>query len=318
MTLNEIHKSLCAAASGIPDYASLTKNQLANGYCDADEAGDKILMNSYWAAILLRYWHWTYRWKESCSSLRPSQEDLFLWLNEAITDAFNYRSWRKVRHDGYAEKDLVAKGDHTPVWIENPQFVHDENAADKSINFFLGAKRGKEYQEANKHRRKLNAVCYSVDELVGEDGDTVLDHIGQTDKNICNGAKELIERFLQEGNGIGALILDGIINHDSFKQTKSVKYKVEIDEETGEEHKEKGYDYKSTFDIRKLVKHLNSIDESFMRNYFCGMYEVSDIESNSILKMLAGMDNSKLYSYIKKTLYKIRLSDDLLGYLTAN
>lgn len=316
MTINELHTNLVTYASGLGDYQSMTKNQLAHGFCDADEAGDDLKKNAYWAAVLLRYWHWIWRWKENSASLHPSDEDLFSWLNDAIQDAFNYRSWREIRHDAYAEADLREKGIIQNVWIDNPQFVHDENAADKSINFFLGAKRGKMYQEANKDKRRVNVTSYSIDAMVDENGDCALDYSGAVeDDHRVSGAKELINRFLKDGYQVEAIILDGIINHDSFKETKTKQSKIKIDEETGEEYEEKYYDYDSSFDPRKLVKHINSINQEFMQTYFCNEYEITDLEGNAILEKLGNLNNGKIYNYIKKTLIQIKESPELLSYL---
>lgn len=323
MTLNELRLRLTETAGGLGDFQALSKNELANGYCEADEKDDEVSMNAYWAAILLRYWHWIFKWKDNSVSLHPTDDDLFAWLHDAITDAFNYRSWRTKRRDAYAERDLKEKGIIQKVWIDNPQFVHDENAADKSINFFLGAKRGKMYQEANKHKRKVNVTTYSIDAMVDDNGDCALDYTGAVQEdNHSSGANDLICKFLHDGYGIEALIIDGIINYDSFKEIKKSHYEYDetVDEETGElvVNKEKVYDYSSTFDMRKLVKHLNSVNQEFMQSYFCEIYSLTDVEGDAILAKLKKLNNSKLYDYIKKTLIQIRQSPELLGFLIKN
>jgi len=317
MTLNELNTNLTSMAALLGDYQAMSKNDLANGYCDADEEGNEPLRNAYWCAILKRYFHWTWRWKQDSASLNPSDEDLFCWLNDAITDAFNYRSWRPIRHDGYAEKDWVKAGNpYKAFWIENPQFVHDVNAADKSINYFLGAKRGKMYQEANKDKRKANVLTYSIDSMVDENGDCALDYVGAVDDvGTGSGVVDLINRFINEGHTIEAIILDGIVNHDSFKDKKSSHYVYDVDQETGEEIKEKVYDYSSEFDPRKLVKHLNSVNQDFL-TYFCHNYEISVDEGKQAIEKLHSLNNSKLYTYIKKTLIQIKETPELLSYLT--
>lgn len=324
MDIKEIQLSFIRCARGLGDYQSLTKLELANGYCKADEEGNEELRSQYWAALLLRYWYKIFEWMENSKSCKLQPEDFVDWLNNSLVDAFYYRSWwweyeSVVQHGKFVEYKLDENGNKIP---NEHYWKLDPNAADKSINYFCAARRGKEYQALNKQKRKSNVLTYSLDSSVEEVGDSALEKVGAYESpDHSNVIQYLVCRFLNEGRTIEALILDGIANHDAFKETKTSHYEIDkeevVDENTGEikivETKEKVYDYSSTFDPRKLVKHLNTINQDFMQNYFSVEYGVTLEECNEILNKLKGLNNTKLYNYIKKTLINCRQSSEIMG-----
>lgn len=319
--LQEAQEQFRRSANTLGDYSILTKTELANGYCDAEEAGDEILRSAYFSALMLRYWYKIYEWKRDSASLHLEEDDFIGWLSESLRIAFVYRNWRyeykaivSLKNNGeFLGWELDENGNKIP----NPYYWKvDPNAPDKIINRCCFSTRGREYQFHNKDKRRANVTVYSMDSMVDENGDCALDYAGAVENiSITNGAFELIHRFLNDGRMLEAVILDGIVNHDSFKEDKSYHYEYDTDEETGEEIKEKVCDYSTEFDPRKLVKHLNSINQDFMQNYFCNEYDITDIEGNAILEKLNKTSNSKLYKYIQKTLIQIRETPELLNYL---
>ena len=58
--IQDMYKDFVNAASGLGDYQAISKTDLANGYCDADEANDEIKRSQYFAALMLRYWYKIY------------------------------------------------------------------------------------------------------------------------------------------------------------------------------------------------------------------------------------------------------------------
>ena len=112
-------------------------------------------------------------------------------------------------------------------------------------------------------------------------------------------------------------------NHDAFKEnvTSHIETDTEevVNEKTGEvetvETKEKVFDYSYTFDPRRLVKHLNSINQKFMEDYFSEEYGVSLDDCMEILNKLHKLNNTKLYNYIKKTLINVQQDSDILSCL---
>lgn len=325
MEIREIQKAFMADAAALGDYQSMTKTELANGYCDAEEAGDQLLRSHYWSALMLRYWYKIFEWARTSQSCRLPLEDFIHWLNDSLCDAFYYRSWRweyeaVVRDGKFIEWKLDEQGNRIP---NEHYWKVDPNAPDKSINYFCSARRAKEYQALNKQKRKLNVMTYSLDAAVDDTGDYALSDAGaytEPEHNLL--ISSIVHKFLEQDRLIEALIVDGIANYDSFKETKTSHTQINveevIDEDTGlpkvdeegnvvtVETKEKVYDYSSVFDKRKLVKHLNNINQNFMRTYFVDEYEISVDLADEIYKKLKSMNNTKLYNYIEKTLVNLR------------
>lgn len=144
----------------------MTPQQLADAYCDMDEAGNEFGRDQYWAALLLRYWYYIYKWYAMPRTLGEGFEELFDWLNESVKCAMWYRSWRPRRKFEVKEGKKVVG----IRWDENPQYASalekgaiDEYVADRSIHYFLAAQRGRVYQEANKQLRRGNYQAMSID-----------------------------------------------------------------------------------------------------------------------------------------------------------
>ena len=326
MDIKEIQLSFVREAAGLGNYQELTKLELANGYCQADEDGDDLKRSQYWAALMLRYWYKIYEWIQNSKSCKLQPEDFVEWLHNSLVDAFYYRSWwweyeAVVQHGKLIEWKLDENGNKIP----NPVYWKtDPNAADKSINYFCAARRGKEYQALNKQKRKANVLTYSLDANQEAVGDSALEDAGCYETiDHTNVIQYIVQKFLKQGRSIEALILDGIANHDSFKEEKTSHIETDVeevvDEKTGQvkevETKEKIYDYSYSFDPRRLVKHLNTINQKFMTDYFSEEYQVSMDECMNILNKLRKLNNAKLYNYIKKTLINMKEDSDILSCL---
>ena len=119
MNIREIQKSFMFHASLLGDYEGMTKSQLANGYCDAEEAGNEALRSSYYAALMLRYWYRIFEWERSSKSLQLELEDFVIWLDDCLRDALYYRSWRPLRQIEKRLRDKIGK--ITPI-VLSPNF----------------------------------------------------------------------------------------------------------------------------------------------------------------------------------------------------
>ena len=303
------------------DIELISKTDLANGYCDAEESGNKDLANAYWAALMLRYWYKIYDWSKTSRSCRMELEDYIAWLHESLMDAFYYRGWRweydaVVREGRFVEWKLDENGNKIP---NEHYWKKDINAPDKSINFFLSARRNKEYQALNKDKRKSNMLSQSIEEGQEKVGDLSLEQLGaysNDNHSVTSGVQFLITKFLHQGRTIEALIIDGIANQDSYKETKTSEKVIDVDEETGEEVEEKIEHYHYSLNERKLVKHLNQIDQKFMTQYFNHEYGIDDQEGSNILEKLKSLNNVKLYNYIRKTLVNLKQEPNIVELLT--
>ena len=101
---------------------------------------------------------------------------------------------------------------------------------------------------------------------------------------------------------------------DSYKQNKTKDTRVvrSVDLEGNETiEEEKFYRYISVFDARRVVKHLNEIDETFINSYFSTHYKVSNPEK--ILPELRSLNNTKLYKALERTLLGLKANPELIN-----
>lgn len=327
MTLDELKRSCEIEASGLvvngKTYDQLTKDELGNGYCDWDEIASftedddereraEIKRSQYWAAIMLRYWYKIFGWIPECKSLNLPVIEYFNWLNQSLEGVFYYRSWRPRRR--------IKPNDPKSEWIDNPQYKPDEeNCFDKSVNYFCKAQKGRIYQEFNKDKRKANTQAMSIDKTFDEDGYSILDREGlSTEGSGYNGIKSLINLFLENDNGIAAVILDTIAYGDSIKEEKhkyDYTYVIESNDENKEDEvvTETNYRYAHEFNERKVVKQLSGINETYFIEHFNKEYKVKDY--HSILDKIKSLNNGNLHSEIQKTLLTIQQRPELLQFL---
>lgn len=329
MTLNEIQQNFHKEASILGDYKNMSKTFLANGYCDAEEAMweaqengnikeakfQNSLRSGYLAALILRYWFKIFKWKVDSVSLRLEDADYVAWLSKALWVAFYYKQWRyeykaKVQFGKFIEWELDENGDKIP---NKYYYKNDDNAVDKIINQCCFSIRGREYQYANKDKRRCNNQIYSLDASVDENGDCALEYAGAytVDKAYGTGCEEVIDLFIKKDKIIEAIIVDGIINWDTFKETRAKDSIIYCDRETGEEYEEEITKVSSEFNPRKLVKYLNEIDQNFIKG-FCDNHSIGEAKSLLVFDKLKKMSNSKLYKYIEKTLIEIKQTPELL------
>lgn len=330
MDLREIQASFAAEASKLGDYALMTKTELANGYCDADEAAELARQenrtsdaftfeerkSAFYAALMLRYWHKIFEWMHNSSSLHLDPDEFIGWLSDSFYVVFYYRMWRyeykaEVKHGKFI--DWVR--DDSGNLIPNPYYyITDPNAPDKIINRCCASMRGRVYQFYNKDKRKASVTANSIEQMVEEAGDSAAAFSGcYEDAPTISGVQALVTALLHKGNDIEALIIDGIAHHDAFK-THKLSNEVKIPTEDGEVVTDTIVTKAQVFDARRLVKHLTHINPQFMRN-FCAEYSVEIARGDDIYNKLTSMSNPKLYRCIEKTLIQIRDNPALLSYI---
>ena len=330
MDIKDIQRSFAAEASRLGDYALMSKTELANGYCDADEAARALrdsedvaalaeqeeLRNAYYAALMLRYWHKIFEWAHNSASLHLELTDFIDWLSDSLYVAFYYRTWRYqyqaiVQHGEFIDWSRDENGDLIPnkYWYQS-----DPNAPDKIINRCCGSMRGRVYQFYNKDKRKADVTAGSLDQMVEDVGDsaTALSGCYEEAPSVDN-VSYLISALLGRGNDIEALIIDGIAHHDAFKIHKE-QIEHTIPTEFGDVVTKTEVKKSQVFDARKLVKHLSHINPQFMK-YFCDRYAVEVARGDEIYSKLQSLSNPKLYKYIQKTLLQIKENPKLLGYI---
>lgn len=333
MDIKEMQNLFTQDAQKLGDYQLMSKTELANGYCDAEEAaalaraqGNEALAvlyedtrSQYYSALMLRYWYKIFEWAQNSASLHLELTDFVDWLSDSLYVAFYYRTWRYefeaiVKYGKFIDWKYDDNGERIP---NKYYYITDPNAPDKIINRCCGSMRGRVYQYHNKDKRKAGVQTYSLDQMVEDGGDSALDYAGcYTESGGHNGVYYLITELLSRGEGIEALIVDGIANYETYKTKKVTTYETDIDEETGEEVTEKYVRTVSNFDPRKLVKHLTHINDQFI-GQFCVNYSITLATGQSIYDKLKKTSNPKLYKYIEKTLIEIKQTPALLECLAG-
>lgn len=279
--LQDIYNSYLKCAQGLGDFQALSKTELANGYCDAEEAQDEIKRNQYYAALMLRYWFKVYSLYRESQSARLEIEDFTSWLAESLQIAFNYRSWRDPKNKLY----------------------NDPNGPDKVINRCIFSTRNRYYQHYNKDKRKVNYISDSLERQIDAFGDSataLVSNLVYDEKSPCD---DIVELYIKQNKIIEALIIDMISFQDSLKKISPYKNK-------------EGENIKTSYEFseRKIMDHLNNLNSNYL-NYFINKYDIDikliDIAQNKIKKL----SNTRLYAYIRKTLYDLRNNKEMLDLL---
>ena len=199
--LSDSYKLFVTWASGLGDYQSLTKTQLANGYCDADEAGDEVKRNQYYAALMLRYWYKVYEFADTCKFMRQTKEEFVSWVGESLDIGLHYRKWRDPSNKLY----------------------NDPNGPDKVFQRCFKSTRQRWYSYVNKDIRRASYLADSIDRQEGtfkdgadylEDSGIIFNEIEEKHQEDC--IREVIQHFIDKGDLIGAIILDCIAFQDSY------------------------------------------------------------------------------------------------------
>lgn len=285
-TLQDIKQQFIDCAAGLGDYDSISKTDLANGYCDADEAGDELKRSQYYSALMLRYWHKIYEYAKSCASMRLELEDFVGWMDDSFYWAFRYRRWRDPN---------------------NP--LHDDpNGPDKVFNQCFFSTRGRYYQHSNKEVRRANWTSTSLDALEESVGDhsTVLETSDPT-----NPEKELIQKLLGKSKVMDALVIDGILHQDVFDdiETRETMQVGTYDEDSEEYqyHNESYTKHTYQFNLKKLVKHIKHLDRDFT-DYFTRFYDLDEQMTQELEDKVSSLSPSRVNTIVQRTLY--RLSED--------
>lgn len=277
--LIDIYKSCVNTAACLGNYQAISKTDLANGYCDADEAHDEEKRNQYYAAILLRYWYKIYDLYNSSKGLNLELDDFFCWLSEAVDLAFYYRKWRDPSNKLYT----------------------DPNGPDKVIKRCIATIRLRHYYVFNLDKNRANYASDSIDRQIEVAGDAAecLQTEDQTGSDIK--VKLIIDYFLSKNDYISAIIIDIIAYHASVTTTQT-KHSY-IDEETEEKIKYKKAT--SALNIRNIAACLKDLFKNYS-NYFETKYTVDLDKLYETIKIISESSKTELYNYINETLTKLK------------
>ena len=187
--INESKKMFEVAANRIEGWQTINKNELANKYLENED--NEMLRESYFAALMLRYWYNIYKYYKTSKSSRLSIEDYVDWLAESIMRAFKYRAWT----------------------LPDNKLYGDPNGPDKVINRCIFSTRNKYYQYYNMDKRKANYISTSLDSAY-EDTKFEIPDVPD-DVYEQESTHNLIQSYIDNYRMDIALILDCLITFDN-------------------------------------------------------------------------------------------------------
>lgn len=291
LTVLGLFKKECmAAASRLGDtnnFEQFPKDEtlLANGYLEADAQGNKVLAESYIAALILRHWkdiNKLYKKCFTCDS-KNTIEDFAMIVYDRIIYAMQYKAW-----------------------------LDGSKTAQQCINQTLATEVTNQFYFSNLAKNKANANTYSLDNTVKQDADghetALIDTIAdENSTSDTSGADGLIQMYVNRKKLIEAVILDTIANQDSSRVIKETE--TYIDSE--------GNEQKISVSSREfwpyvVVKALNTLDANEYIDYFIGKYKAKKAEIQPIVESIKTTRNQKLYKSMDKVLTELRNNPTLV------
>lgn len=279
--LSDIRKDCIRYAKCLGDYQSMTCDELANGYCKARDEEDSIKDSQFLAALVLRFWYTIDKMYRKSPVNGVDHEECYCWLVESINYACKYRKWQDPANKVNAQQ---------------------------CINQCIETIRLQHYYEFNLDKHKANYNTVSMDQTVGEEGDsqsltTFADTIVGDESAMDSGRADVefaIQHFIDKKKIDQAIIMDIIAFNDCEKHTKEVVRGV--DEEGNPTKYTKNY---SEFWPFRVVQILSKLPDDY-KEYFSGKYHIVTEELDAVLAAIRKANNQKLYKYVDKTLESLK------------
>lgn len=282
--LKDIYKSCFDSASLLGDFQSMSKTELANGYCDADDAHDEQKRDQYYSALVLRYWYKIYEFSNFSHYTKLELDEYYSWVSEALDVGLKYRRWRDPSHP----------------------LSKDPNGPDKVFQRSFYSTRQRWYKHFNRNATKSDYFGNSIyiDDLVeyneddfnvpSADREEGADNIFYKSGNYSTLEAEsptytIVQQYINKGNILDAVILDAISHQISL-------------------------DSKGNFSRKNLVKLLNEIDFNYIST-FEATYRVDNEKLKNAITDISSIPTKKLYRYITKTLKKVSKDKQVVSML---
>lgn len=273
-TLQAYANDLKTAVEFLPkNYNDMTIEELAEGYCDATDAGDELSRDAYFAGLSLKFWYLIDKlYKENGSALKLERADFIGWINGSIEQACTERAWRsnpKLKVQAIIQQIIATR-------------------------YKAGA-----YYESNLLIHKANFGTESLDKIIDEDNETsLLDSVASkelTPLESYNAADKLIQKCLDDNKVIEAIITQTIAYNDCEKHENKI---VKETKDDGTIHKY--INATSQFWPYQVVKLLSSLTDDYKRA-FKENYKVDAKILDVVFKKIKDSNNTKLYEYLDNT-----------------
>lgn len=287
--LNQMYINFCKNAMTIPGFKIGQKEDvpydithLANCYCKAYDTNDKVKMNQYISALMVRYWHMIPYLHSKSKSAKLEIEDMVSWVYEGFCKAFKYRSWQDP----------------------TKQVSRDPKGAEKCFNQCITSVRQNWYRYFNTEKVKLNYQTYSLDSLYEKFGDTVEDFYLHEYSHSYSSCNDLISNLIARNKLFEALVVDRICYGDIIRNSPTKKIITNLD-----------VSYKITkdnysFDYSKLIQSIKMIDEEYLRSLFS-----SSTVDCTRFKQALDIPNRQLKVCVMKVLNDLKQDKEVISIL---
>ena len=226
--LEEYKEAFRRCADLIDGWQDLSKNDLCRKYVENKD--NPQLQNSYFAAIMYRYWHLISKYYYMSSNV-ASIEDCYEWLEDSVYGCLKATSWDRADSSIYK----------------------DPNGPDKVINRCMKCARLTYYQFINRKKRKDNFGLLSLDEMTELFGTTVSEpeaHESVEDSLALWGIQDYIKKAFRNKDYFVAVMLDGIITQEVFDVVVN-----KVDDGGG---------MTTRFNIKKLTKFMSNLTDEYV------------------------------------------------------
>lgn len=303
--LNDLYKSYLVYANNIKNWQNKSKTDLANGFIQAEEENNDLLLNSYFAALMCKYWYMIpYLYKQN-RCLKLEIEEYVSLIEDSLRKGLSYRRWQDKSFEVSKEKDGAEKVFNRCIWSVIKGQYKFSNFYNNKINYETLS-----LDELKEKVQNKNSDCVEInlDQYEIEDFNNYMNK-----QNSKNNIKDIIEYFIYNEDYIGAVIVDLIAYGECFKTYKEKNIMKDID--TNEKIEIKNSVIQ--FEPKKIISLLNKLKVENI-NYYKYNYDLNQEMMKNCLLKINKIPNKKLYEKIDNTLLTIKNNNNLLSILLNN
>lgn len=303
--LNDLYKSYLVYANNIKNWQNKSKTDLANGFIQAEEENNDLLLNSYFAALMCKYWYMIpYLYKQN-RCLKLEIEEYVSLIEDSLRKGLSYRRWQDKSFEVSKEKDGAEKVFNRCIWSVIKGQYKFSNFYNNKINYETLS-----LDELKEKVQNKNSDCVEInlDQYEIEDFNNYMNK-----QNSKNNIKDIIEYFIYNEDYIGAVIVDLIAYGECFKTYKEKNIMKDIDTSENIEIKNSVIQ----FEPKKIISLLNKLKVENINYYKCNYDLNQEMMKNCLLK-INKIPNKKLYEKIDNTLLTIKNNNNLLSILLNN
>ena len=265
MKLSNLYQVFKQKACQIPNFKEGKKEDvdydidvLANEYVHAVRVGDESKKDMYFSALILRYWHMIFYFK-NCSP-NVDMDEIFSWISDGIQKACKYASW-----------------------LKDPKLIGHRKSAEKCINQTITSKRAQFYTLSNAIKRKqefLDDYKVFLDSLEEREAESYLG----VDENPYPVDVNIVQSLLKDNKPLDGVVVDLIMNGDCVSKKLSISKLLKEISSLGSTY----YDYfKDKYEVDDISKVRDTISQKASKlSRFNVTQIINSLRNNPTIKSL--------------------------------